>query len=156
MSKMTKAVIITSCLIALTGVSYAASGWLKGNTEEKIETLVSIQPGLGTVMVEYANRYTNIYYAAKGGNWGLAAYQLKEVLEIQEVAEVTRPSEECPLRRLNLPISIGSAKLFWRKILKRSRKHLMLEYWDAMAVMPARDFRTSSTNSRPRHQPLFR
>ena len=42
-------------------------------------------------MIEYAMRYTNVYYAANGGNWGLAGYMLKEQREIQEVAENTRP-----------------------------------------------------------------
>ena len=50
------------------------------------------QPGLGTVMIEYSNRYTDMYYAAKSGNWPLAAYQLKEALEIQEVGETTHPA----------------------------------------------------------------
>ena len=59
--------------------------------DQKIRNLSDIQPGLGTVMIEYSNRFTNIYYAAKGGNWDFAAYQLKEALEIQEVGEMTRP-----------------------------------------------------------------
>lgn len=67
------------------------SDWLKGGTEEKLKTLAGIQPGLGTVMIEYGNRYTTAYYAAKGGNWDLAAYQIKEAREIQEVGETTRP-----------------------------------------------------------------
>jgi hypothetical protein len=54
--------------------------------------LAEIQPGLGTVMMEYANRFWSMYYAAKSGNWDLAAYQMKEALEIQEVGETTRPS----------------------------------------------------------------
>lgn len=70
---------------------YAASEWLKGSADEKLKTLAEIQPGLGTVMIEYANRYTNAYYAAKGGNWDLAGYMLKEAGEIQEVGETTRP-----------------------------------------------------------------
>lgn len=45
-----------------------------------------------TFGLEYGNRYTDIYYAAKEGNWPLAAYQLKEALEIQEVGETTRPA----------------------------------------------------------------
>jgi len=65
--------------------------WLKGNTDEKLKALAAIQPGLGTVMVEYSNRAGNVYYAAQAGNWGLAAYQLNEMTEIQEVAENTRP-----------------------------------------------------------------
>ena len=54
--------------------------------------LAEIQPGLGTVMMEYANRFWSMYYAANSGNWDLAAYQMKEALEIQEVGETTRPA----------------------------------------------------------------
>ncbi len=53
--------------------------------------LAEIQPGLGTVMLEYGNRFYIMYYAAKNGNWDLASYQLKEALEIQETGEITRP-----------------------------------------------------------------
>ena len=65
--------------------------WLKGTTEERLKTLAAIQPGLGSVMIEYSNRAGNVYYAAQAGNWGLAAYELNEMTEIQEVAENTRP-----------------------------------------------------------------
>ena len=82
--------------LALVGGAYAASDWLKGSTDEKLKTLAAVQPGLGTVMIEYANRYSNIYYAAKGGNWPLAAYQLKEALEIQEVERRRGPEEPSP------------------------------------------------------------
>jgi hypothetical protein len=53
--------------------------------------LAEIQPGLGTVMIEYGNRFYIMYYAAKSSNWDLASYQLKEAREIQEVGETTRP-----------------------------------------------------------------
>ncbi|AZE49127.1 hypothetical protein C4K04_3455 [Pseudomonas chlororaphis] len=42
-------------------------------------------------MHEFGYRFANIYWAANGGNWGLAQYQLKELRESQEVAEITRP-----------------------------------------------------------------
>jgi len=83
--------LVMAFLLAAAG-AYAASDWLKGSTEEQLKTLAAIQPGLGTVMIEYGARYTNMYYAAKGGNWDLAAYQLKEAREIQEVGETTRPA----------------------------------------------------------------
>ena len=83
---------------SLMGAAYAASDWLTGSTEDKLKTLANVQPGLGTVMMEYSNRYTNTYYAAKGGNWGLAAYQLKEGREIQEVGETTRPEKAGALK----------------------------------------------------------
>jgi hypothetical protein len=91
MSAFGKSMVAASFLLALAGGAYAASDWLKGSTDEQLKALAAIQPGLGTVMIEYANRYSDIYYAAKGGNWPLAAYQLKEMGEIQEVGETTRP-----------------------------------------------------------------
>lgn len=84
------AMVVAAVLVA-TAV-YAAPEWLKGSTDEQLKTLAAIQPGLGTVMIEYGARYSNLYYAAKGGNWDLAAYQLKEAREIQEVGETTRPA----------------------------------------------------------------
>jgi hypothetical protein len=80
------------------GAAYSASDWLKGSTEEQLKTLAEIQPGLGTIMMEYSTRYTNTYYAAKGGNWDLAAYMMKEALEIQEVGETTRPARAGALK----------------------------------------------------------
>ena len=57
-----------------------------------------IIPGLGTVMLEYSHRFYIVYYAAKAGNWNLAAYELHEMLEIQEVAEATRPERAAALK----------------------------------------------------------
>ena len=91
MSAFGESMVAASFLLALAGGAYAASDWLKGSTDKQLKALAAIQPGLGTVMIEYANRYSDIYYAAKGGNWPLAAYQLKEMGEIQEVGETTRP-----------------------------------------------------------------
>jgi hypothetical protein len=98
MSFSRNTVIATACLIALAGAASADTGWLTGNTDEKITKLEDLQPGLGTVMIEYSTRYTNAYYAAKGGNWGLAAYQIKEAREIQEVGENTRPKRAAALK----------------------------------------------------------
>ncbi|MFZ5467287.1 MAG: hypothetical protein ACOZAI_08515 [Pseudomonadota bacterium] len=59
--------------------------------ERRVSTLESIQPGLGVVMHEMGYRFANIYWAANGGNWDLAQYQLKELREAQDVGKVTRP-----------------------------------------------------------------
>jgi len=93
-----KTAVAAACLMAFTGGTYAASDWLTGSTEEQLKTLAELQPGLGTVMIEYSHRWTNTYYAAKGGNWDLAAYMLKEALEIQEVGEATRPARAGALK----------------------------------------------------------
>jgi hypothetical protein len=89
--------VVTITLVLAAG-AYAASDWLKGSPEQELKALAAIQPGLGTVMIEYGGRYTNTYYAAKGGNWDLAAYQLKEAREIQEVGETTRPERAPALK----------------------------------------------------------
>jgi len=88
---MRKSVIAIGCLLTFAGASHAGSDWLKGSTEEQLKTLAELQPGLGTVMIEYSTRFGTLYYNAKGGNWDFAAYQLKEMREIQEVGETTRP-----------------------------------------------------------------
>ncbi len=64
----------------------------KFNQLDRNLPLWNIQPGLGTVMMEYGNRLSRIYFAAKAGNWDMANYQLGEMIEVQEVAEVTRPA----------------------------------------------------------------
>lgn len=98
MRSLRVAASVVLSLVLVVGGVYAASDWLKGSTDEKFKTLAEIQPGLGTVMIEYGARYTNLYYAAKGGNWDLAAYQLKEAREIQEVGETTRPQRAARLK----------------------------------------------------------
>ena len=90
--------VVAFFLVALAAGAFAASDWLTGGTDEKLKTLAGIQPGLGTVMIEYSNRYSDMYYAAKSGNWPLVAYQLKEALEIQEVGETTRPARADALK----------------------------------------------------------
>lgn len=62
--------------------------------DDKIKILADIQPGLGIIMQEIGRRFTAIFYAARGGNWDLANYELKELREAQEVAEITRPKRK--------------------------------------------------------------
>ncbi|MGH9663138.1 MAG: hypothetical protein ACRD9L_01780 [Bryobacteraceae bacterium] len=68
-----------------------SNSWLKGTADERLDKLANIQPGLGVVMMESSARAGNLYHAAHAANWGMAAYQLKEMTEILEVAETTRP-----------------------------------------------------------------
>ena len=82
----------------LTALLAEGPSWLKGTTAQKLDKLADIQPGLGPVMVDYSNRAGNTYYSAQAGNWGFAAYQLKEMTEIQEVAENTRPEKAAALQ----------------------------------------------------------
>ena len=98
MISFSRLVATACCLVALSGTANAQSEWLKGTQEEQIKKLAEIQPGLGTIMMEYSFRFGTLYYAAQGGNWKLADYQLKEMTEIQEVAENTRPGRAQALK----------------------------------------------------------
>jgi len=94
MSRTAVAFVAIALMLGLAiGVAYTQmTTWLKGTTDEKINKLADIQPGLGTVMMEYGARFSSAYYAAKGGDFELAGYMIKEMKEIQEVGETTRPA----------------------------------------------------------------
>lgn len=59
--------------------------------ELTIDQLAEIQPGMAAIMKVVGDRYTETYYAAKGGNWKLAAYHLNQLRSEFKVAKVTRP-----------------------------------------------------------------
>lgn len=120
MLTMKKAILVAGCLLTVSTVSYAGSDWLKGAPDQEIKTLAAVQPGLGTIMIEYSHRFAAMYYAAKGGNWGMAGYQLQEMREAQEVGENTRPQfapglkafESETLEKLNAAINAKNWKKF--------------------------------------------
>jgi len=70
----------------------------KHNKNLTLGMIADMQPGLGTIMIEYSHRFYVAYYAAKSANWGLANYEVKEMPEIQEVGEMTRPGHKAELK----------------------------------------------------------
>jgi len=77
-------------------------------------------------MIEYANRYNTTYHAAKGGNWDLAAYQIKEMREIQQVGETIRPARKAGLigfEKSHLdPLDTAVKAKDWKKFDSASRQ----------------------------------
>ena len=63
-----------------------------------LQQLSDIQPGLGTIMIEYSHRMSAMWFAEQADNWDFADYQLIEMREIQEVGETTRPARAAPLK----------------------------------------------------------
>ena len=59
--------------------------------EMTLDQLAEIQPGMAAIMKVVGERYTETYYAAKGGNWKLAAYHLNQLRSAFKTAKVTRP-----------------------------------------------------------------
>ena len=110
MRRLQNSTLAAGCLLPVGGGALAQNaGWLKGSTDEKLKGLAEIQPRLGTAMLEYSTRSTNIYYAAKSGNWDLADYQLKEPLDIQDVGETTRPKRAEALKAFEGKFQLGKA-----------------------------------------------
>jgi len=95
----------------------------KHNKNLTIGEIAEIQPGLGTIMIEFGHRFYIAYYAAKASNWKLAEYQIHELVEAQEVAEATRPKytealkefEHGALAELQKAIKAKEWKLFDEK-----------------------------------------
>ena len=61
------------------------------NGEFTLDQIAEMQPGLGMLMPQVSDRYWILYYAARGGNWGLARYQLHELQGLLELGATTRP-----------------------------------------------------------------
>jgi len=59
--------------------------------ELTLDQIAELQPGLGTLMRDISDRYWILYYAAKGGNWELAAYQLRGLRSLFRKGDMTRP-----------------------------------------------------------------
>ena len=67
---------------------------IKGKThhgEMTIDQIAEIQPGMATLMKETGDRFTQAYYAAKGGNWKLAAHHMNQIRAAFRTAKTTRP-----------------------------------------------------------------
>lgn len=96
--------IITSVVFAVIAVIIAvviSNGQTSKsfNEADRSLTLWNIQPGLGTIMIEYSNRMNNLWWAVDSDNWSMAKYQAHEMAEIQEVGEITRPSHAEALKK---------------------------------------------------------
>ena len=67
---------------------------IRGKTphgEMSIDQIAQVQPGMSALMKEVGERYTKTYYAAKGGNWKMAAHQLNQLRGAFRTSKVTRP-----------------------------------------------------------------
>ncbi|MHB1420876.1 MAG: hypothetical protein ACYCX4_15070 [Bacillota bacterium] len=63
------------------------------DANQKADALKGVTPKFAIPMREYGQRYANMYYAAKGGNWGLAAYMMKYMKGAMSPASLTKPDE---------------------------------------------------------------
>ncbi len=62
-----------------------------GHAYFTIDDIAAMLPGPARLMSEVGNRWWKAYYAAKAGNWALAEFEVKEVVELIETCMITRP-----------------------------------------------------------------
>lgn len=56
-----------------------------------LEQLAEMQPGMARLMVEYAQRFWTMFYAARSGNWELARYMHAEMMKLGKIVPTVRP-----------------------------------------------------------------
>src|SRR5499425_886737 len=58
-----------------------------------LNDVIGVLPKFAIPMREVGDRFQNMYFAAKGGNWALAAYMSKYMNGSMNPASVTKPAE---------------------------------------------------------------
>ena len=81
-----------SAALAMMAPSFA-TGQESKDLQKQVDELRSALPKFAIPMREVGDRFQNMYYAAKGGNWALAAYMSKYMNNSMNPASVTKPDE---------------------------------------------------------------
>lgn len=80
------------CMAVGAPAAATAQDWRRsGSTAKKVDKLVEVMPATGNIMIEMGERYKNIYWAAKLGQWEFANYQAEEMEELIDKLKITRP-----------------------------------------------------------------
>jgi hypothetical protein len=62
-------------------------------TQAQIDAIKAVIPKFAIPMREVGDRFQDMYFAAKGGNWALAAYMSKYMNGAMTPASLTKPAE---------------------------------------------------------------
>ncbi len=80
--------------LALSGTAIADKDkdWQKrGSTADKVEQIIKTLPSTAHVMIEVGERYQNLYWAGKLGQWEFAEYQAEEIVKLIELLQISAP-----------------------------------------------------------------
>lgn len=90
MSKKLISGAVLGVLLAMGGsVAMAADA----DTQAQLDAIKATIPKFAIPMREVGDRFQNMYFAAKGGNWALAAYMSKYMNGAMNPAKLTKPEE---------------------------------------------------------------
>ena len=90
MLTITRKVLLAGVIVALTGGLAVAAD---ADPQKQIDEIRGALPKFAIPMREVGDRFQNMYFAAKGGNWALAAYMSKYMNGALSPAKVTKPAE---------------------------------------------------------------
>jgi len=88
---MKSRIIIALASLLLLGGTLANAA--DGDMQKQIDAIKDAMPKFAIPMREVGDRFQNMYFAAKGGNWGLAAYMSKYMNAAMNPAKLTKPAE---------------------------------------------------------------
>jgi hypothetical protein len=88
-TSQTRAAVATIVLALSANVAFAA----EPEIQTQIDAIKAVIPKFAIPMREVGDRYQDMYFAAKGGNWALAAYMSKYMNSAMNPASLTKPAE---------------------------------------------------------------
>ena len=90
MLKKTVGAVFAGVLLALAAGSAMAAD---ADTQAQLDAIKATVPKFAIPMREVGDRFQNMYFAAKDGNWGLAEYMAKYMNGAMNPAKLTKPDE---------------------------------------------------------------
>ncbi len=82
--------LLAGVMLAISGGAFAATD---ADTQAQLDAIKAAIPKFAVPMREVGDRFQNMYFAAKGGNWALAAYMSKYMNGAMNPAKLTKPAE---------------------------------------------------------------
>ena len=64
-------------------------------------SILGVQPKFAVTMREYGDRFADYYFAAKGGNWALAAYMDSYLRATLKPTRITKPKDQEKINNFN-------------------------------------------------------
>ena len=90
LNKITRTVFGVGMLLVGSSALVCAAG---EDMQKEIAELKGALPKFAIPMREVGDRFQDMYFAAEGGNWGLAAYMSRYMNNSMNPAKVTKPKE---------------------------------------------------------------
>lgn len=84
-----RTLLVGAGFLLSTGIAHAADA----DTQKQLDEIKGGMPKFAVPMREVGDRFQNMYFAARGGNWALAAYMSKYMNGAMNPAKVTKPAE---------------------------------------------------------------